>query len=644
MIPAIALIAIGALSLGQATQVSSSQDIQTHLDSLIGKRKPGEKAVLDLAAFSKGAPIILQRSLEIKADNVEIRGGLILGGSLLSAKTAPLSSSLLNRLPQVARGKVVELNLSPDDPLFGFESRGFDLYEKLSHTELIAWTGSGQESLESARPLRPAQWPNPKGPEGGWQLTGDADENFTFTDQSRRPSRWNTTEGVWTYGYWQFDWADQTAPLKSYNRTTGKVSLEATEIGGLRRFGLVKGRRFAYINVLEELDEPGEFWLDVKDRRILAWLPVGVRQVVASSVSGPLIKAEKQSGLHLTNLTMVGGRGPGIELTDCRSSSVTASRLISQGGAGVLVNGGRAVSLKGLKITDSGEEGVRLTGGDRPSLTSSGHSIEDSVVQRVSRWCRTYRPAVLLEGVGARVSRCEFSDLPHQAILFQGNDFVIEKNDVKRVCTETSDSGAFYTGRNPTARGTIIRFNRFREMQVKAKTEGNHQFVISVYLDDCNSETLVQGNIFEGKCMGVLIGGGRDNRIEGNIFLNSEPPLIIDARAKGWTREFFDIHWGNHPELTAMPINSALWKMRYPELSKAAAIRYDLADPFGNTFVDNVALGGWEVTYYDKLDQKVWKRYEGNTLRKEPGTLDEALRLLPSRAARIPLSEIGPRR
>lgn len=644
MNPAFALAMAGAISLGQTPSGATSPDLQTHLDGLIGQRKSDEKVVLDLAVFSRGAPIVLQRSLEIKADNVEIRGGLLLGGSLLSAKAGSISGVLVNRLPLAARGKVVELSLLPEDPLFGFESRGFDLYEKLSHTELIAWTGSNPESLEASRPLRPAQWPNTKGAEGGWQLTGDADENFSFTDPSKRPSRWANVDGVWTYGYWQFDWADQTAPLKGYNRTNGRVSLEATEIGGLRRFGLVKGRRFAYINVLEELDEPGEYWIDVKNRRILAWLPAGVKQVVASSVSGPLIKAEKQSGLQLTNLTMVGGRGAAIDLTDCRSSSVSGARILSPGGAGVLIKGGRGVSLRRLKITDAGEEGVRLSGGDRPSLTSSGHSVEDSTIERVSRWCRTYRPAVLLEGVGARVSRNAFFDLPHQAILFQGNDFVIEQNDVKRVCTETSDSGAFYTGRNPTARGTIIRFNRFREMQVKAKTEGNHQFVISVYLDDCNSETLVQGNIFEGKCMGVLLGGGRDNRIEGNIFLNSEPPLIIDARAKGWTREFFDIHWGNHPELAAMPINSALWKSRYPELARSVVNRYDMADPFGNTFVDNVALGGWDVTYYDKLDEKVWKRYEGNTLRKEGGTLDEAIRLLPARAARIPLYEIGPRR
>jgi parallel beta-helix repeat protein len=51
-----------------------------------------------------------------------------------------------------------------------------------------------------------------------------------------------------------------------------------------------------------------------------------------------------------------------------------------------------------------------------------------------------------------------------------------------------------------------------------------------VYLDDCASGTTVFGNIFYQATRSVIIGGGRDNRIENNIFLDTEPGIRIDDR------------------------------------------------------------------------------------------------------------------
>ena len=37
-----------------------------------------------------------------------------------------------------------------------------------------------------------------------------------------------------------------------------------------------------------------------------------------------------------------------------------------------------------------------------------------------------------------------------------------------------------------------------------------------------------------------MIGGGRDNRVVGNVFLDCHPAVHVDARGKGWASFWFD--------------------------------------------------------------------------------------------------------
>ena len=97
---------------------------------------------------------------------------------------------------------------------------------------------------------------------------------------------------------------------------------------------------------------------------------------------------------------------------------------------------------------------------------------------------------------------------------------------------ETHDVGAFYLGRNYTERGNVVRYNYFHHLGregVKAE-----DLVQAVYLDDCASGTLVYGNVFYRAGRAAMIGGGRDNTIENNIFVECTPSVHVDARGLGW--------------------------------------------------------------------------------------------------------------
>lgn len=634
---------ISSLSMLAASTLSQAFSLQTELDRLLAQRPAGQRLVLDLKKLNQGQPIILKEPLVIKGDDVELRGGVLLGGPILKAKRRITDPKFTARLSPAGKSKVVELDLTSGFAVADFQERGFGLSERLAHTELLPWKSAAPGELLKIRPMHPAQWPNAKGPAGNWLLTGEVEGGTSFVDPSARPDSWATTEGVWTHGYWQFDWAEHRCSIASYDRTTKQIRLKDSGEGPLKSYGLAKGRRFIYTNVLEELDEPGEYWIDSKGNRVLAWLPQGVSQVVATELGGPMIQAVGREKIILNGVSLVGGRGAAIDFKDCRSSQVKDVQIISPGGAGMIVRDGVEVVANRVTIQDAGEEGVRLSGGDRTTLTSSRHVLEDSTIQRVSRWVKTYRPAVLMDGVGSRVSRCLITDLPHTAILFKGNDFIIEQNDIRRVCTETSDAGAIYTGRNPTMRGTIIRFNRFRELSLSAKTEGTYHAVICIYLDDCHAGIEVIGNIIESPTIGMMIGGGRDNKVVGNIFIGSDPAVSFDARAKGWAKKHFEKGWNYGDDLKNLPVTGEVWRRRYPALAAGIESKADFAWPEGCTFVDNVVLGPASIRYLDGLKQSDWQSFEGNLIREKPGTLEDALLLRPARAVKIPWKEIGPR-
>ena len=72
---------------------------------------------------------------------------------------------------------------------------------------------------------------------------------------------------------------------------------------------------------------------------------------------------------------------------------------------------------------------------------------------------------------------------PHSAILGNGNNNLFEYNVIKNFVYETSDSGAFYTGRSWANLGNILRYNEFYNILSNAATYTGSD-VSAIYLDD----------------------------------------------------------------------------------------------------------------------------------------------------------------
>ena len=179
-------------------------------------------------------------------------------------------------------------------------------------------------------------------------------------------------------------------------RSWVRITLAKPSLYGVKQ-GNPLPRRYRAPNLLEELDQPGEFYLDHTAGALYFWPPAALdgARVELSALRTPVLALKDVEWVTLRGFTVEAGLGNGIEMSGGRSNAIVACRV------------------------------------------------------------RNVRQA------GSRAAHNLIHDAPHQAVALQGNDHLFEYNVVRNVVTETDDAGALYKGRNPSCRGNVIRYNLF---------------------------------------------------------------------------------------------------------------------------------------------------------------------------------------
>ncbi|HZT30879.1 MAG TPA: right-handed parallel beta-helix repeat-containing protein [Bryobacteraceae bacterium] len=452
------------------------------------------------------------------------------------------------------------------------------------------------------QPMTLARWPNQGFVHVGGLPAGEAakitdihaagSKGGRFVYREDRPERWSKALDIWLHGYWRYDWADNYVAVRSIDPAVHQIATD----GSPGPYGIAPGQRYYYLNLLEELDEPGEWYLDRRTGMLYFWPPATPegKSTWVSLLEKPLVSLDDVSDVTVAGLIVEQGRGNGVEIRGGARDLVAGCTLRNLGNYAVVIQGGSRHGVLSNDIYATGDGGIQLHGGDRRTLTPAGHYARNNHIHDFDRWSRTYCPAVLVTGVGNEVSHNLIHDSPHNAIQISGNDHVIEFNEIHHVAEETGDVGAVYLGRNWTERGNVVRHNFFHHIGAPGRD------VRVVYLDDCASGTTVFGNLFYETTRGVIIGGGRDNRVENNVFVNSEPGVRIDDRCVS-TREVWRnmVYKEMQAGLDAVRESEALYRRRYPALGGIEP--YYAAKggvpPEGNSIAHNISLGATWLSF-----------------------------------------------
>jgi len=311
-----------------------------------------------------------------------------------------------------------------------------------------------------------------------------------------------------------------------------------------------------------------------------------------------LLKLTGVSNVTFRGFAFEATRASAVEIHDGASNRIAGCLIRNIGNSGVVIEGGAGHGVVSCDVFDTGDGGVSLTGGDRQTLTPAGHFVENCHFQRQGRWSKCYVPAVALSGVGLRASHNLIHDHPHCAILYWGNDHVLEFNEIHHIALETGDVGAIYTGRDYTFRGNKVRRNFIHH------TGGVGMGSMGVYMDDCVSGTEVFGNVFFKVHWAMFIGGGRDHRVENNLFVDCDPAVRADGRGLEKSPVWRDmVNDYMRKKLAEMPL--ALYRAHYPDLKSLdkyygppegpamTGEAFQGVPPDGNVIARNICAGKW---------------------------------------------------
>jgi len=559
---------------------------------------------LELTADDSGTPEVPVIWHAYKDERVRL-----LGGCKLSRFGPVTDPAVLARLPEAARGGVGQVRLASLGVTdFGtMASRGFGRPLTPAHCELFF----------GGRPMTLARWPN----EGEWEriagypdagarkdehggTVGKLEEGFNYSGD--RPRGWKDTSDLWVHGYWSWDWAN------SYERVAS-IDIDRRLVKTVAPYGLYsfrKGQRFYYLNLLEELDQPGEWFLDRKAGLLYFWPPgsgalqdASAPETLFSLLAGPLLKLTEVSHVTFRGLILEATRSSAVQIQGGTSNRVAGCLIRNIGNYGVTIAGGTGHGVLSCDIFDTGDGGVSMDGGDRQTLRPGGHFVENCHFARQGRWSKCYVPAVLIGGVGQRASHNLIRDHPHCAILFNGNDHLIEFNEIHHIALETGDVGAIYTGRDYTYRGNRIRHNFIHD------TGGVGMGSMGVYMDDCVSGTEIFGNIFYRVQRAAFLGGGRDHQVRNNIFVDCNYAVELDGRGMDGSPVWHNmVDQTMRQRLAEVPL--ALYRDRYPALKTLdryygppggpaiTGADFKGVPPEHNVVARNVCVGKWLKEYW----------------------------------------------
>src|SRR5438046_521816 len=131
-----------------------------------------------------------------------------------------------------------------------------------------------------------------------------------------RPAKRWPAAGVWLSGYWCYDWFDETIRIKSIDAAKRQITLAAAAMYGVKQ-GNPSPRRFRAINLLEELDEPGEFYIDRAARKLYFWppAPIAGARIVLSTLNAPLLRIKDAEHVTIRGLTFEAALADAIDVT-----------------------------------------------------------------------------------------------------------------------------------------------------------------------------------------------------------------------------------------------------------------------------------------------------------------------------------------
>ena len=543
------------------------------------------------------------------ADDAKV---VLTGAKTLADFQAVTDPAVLKRFQESVRGNVLvcDLKAAGIDDFGKLGNRGYgvgnvvhpipDLYVNGEAQTLARWPNENEELLPFGKVI--------SGPNAVLEGRGKRTDSNTFQYDFDRPNGWLLSDNpeendIWANGLFQWEWASNTRKVLNIDRDKKTISVDYNNISG--RF------HFYFINILEELDQPGEYYIDRTAGKLYFLPPKEIvcadgklnAKIELSVCSQRLVDLNRCQNVILKNLTLSGGRESGLMISQSTNCYVSDSTIDCFSGNGAIIDGGSFCGLFRTQIREMGACGTRLFGGDRATLTPAGHFVNNCIISDFSRIDRAYAPAFQTAGCGIVMTNNLIYDSPHHAFRTDGNDMYVARNEIHSVVYEFSDQSGIDVYCDPTYRGIVIEWNFWHHIGSSLALCGQ----AGIRLDDSISGVIMKKNIFYrssgGVFGGIQIHGGHDNLCSHNTFINCKQAFSFTPWGSNRYQEFIDKMYPKY-------VKDPLYLKTYPFM-----------DEIGEHFNRNYIIGNKAINCQQfQRNGQDWDIFSSNSCR----TIDSA--------------------
>ncbi len=475
----------------------------------------------------------------------------------------------LAKVPPEARGKIYSINLT---------GAGITPEMVGDYSNILSEGTEKAELFVNGKRQTVARYPN--GANEYMRYTAVAGEDttsystpmpYTFTLDENRGERWATATDAYAVGFWGVDFHYEREKVESFGANTLKLAsapeYSSNDTSGQTNHIDDRSNRIAVINLIEELDIPGEYYID-KATNTLYYYPVDDIETISISVLGDIISMDGVENITFDGINFTEARGNAIHTyTDLKNITIQNCRFdnLALGAVDTTNNylspfmalkngeedahqyasffkerGHETFIFKNNVLTELGCYGLQLICGSREANVHSGSVISGNIISHIGA-IDGRGEGIYLYGVGITVSNNTMHDLGY-AISFRSDKTTISGNEIYNSANQLADAAAIYTGRNFINRGNVIEGNYIHNTKTRVpeieqeiedyygETGGDSaQQNQGIYLDDCESGVIVRNNYITDCDRGIFSNKGSSNTITGNVIGNVRTPIFFNV-------------------------------------------------------------------------------------------------------------------
>ncbi len=358
-----------------------------------------------------------------------------------------------------------------------------------------------------------------------------------YTDYE--PDRWVNAKNWWIGAWSEADWRHIVSVVveldtaKNIIRTPDNVKYPLSS---------TQSKAWKAYNLLEELDVPGEFYIDRDTMKLYLYPTAALDAKYELSVeNNSLLYMKGANNIAFEGIEFSQARNSAvilqtvnnIDFTDCIFRNVAGCGIDSK--IGTYASTGRGywqqaytgknvsynVDITGCIFDNIGYMGLYLDGGNIDTLAPSNNVVSDCYFNGMNKR--------RVEGCGVRISGCGITfknnvltNTQYCGIRIFGNDHQIYNNEIYDVMRKSGDGGAIYQGGNQLQRGTVISENYIHDV-----TPIDPIFTVGtcgVYLDEGQQGITVKNNIIVNAKVGFNSNFGAANHFIDNTIVGAGTP------------------------------------------------------------------------------------------------------------------------